>query len=57
MLVDPVSAAVVEGFKKLYNSKELRQTLVNKGLEKSASTSWEKEMDKIYDFVISKLGN
>ena len=57
MLVDPVAAAVVEGFKKLYDSKELRQTLVNKGLEKSASTSWEKEMDKIYDFVIGKLDN
>jgi len=55
MLVDPVSAAVVEGFKKLYDSKELRQELVTKGLEKSVSTSWEKEMDKIYDFVVSKL--
>ena len=55
MLVDPVAAAVVEGFQKLYDSKELRQKLVTKGLEKSASTSWEKEMDKIYDFVTSKL--
>ncbi len=55
MLVDPVVAAVVDGFKKLYNSKELRQFLVNKGLEKSASTSWEKEMDKVYNFVAEKL--
>ncbi len=55
MLVDPVVFSVVEGFEKLYKSKELRQRLVNKGLEKSKDTSWEKEMDKIYDYVVSKL--
>ncbi len=51
MIVDPTPSSVFEGFKKLYDSKELRQSLVNKGLEKSKSTTWENEMDKIYDYV------
>ena len=55
ILVDPVAKAVLEGFDNLYNSKELRQKIVDKGLEKSAQTSWEKEMDKIYSYVISNL--
>ena len=55
ILVDPVAKAVLEGFDNLYNSKELRQKIVDKGLEKSAQTSWEKEMGKIYSYVISNL--
>lgn len=51
VVVDPVISEVVKGFDSLYKSKSLRQSLVTAGLEKSANTSWEKEMDKIYAFI------
>ena len=55
IIVDPVASSVLEGFDRLYNSYELRQSLVLEGLEKSKSTSWDEEMEKIYNYVVENL--
>ena len=46
IIVDPVTSSALEGFDRLYNSHELRQNLVLKGLAKSKLTSWMKKWKK-----------
>ncbi|MGY3449805.1 rhamnosyltransferase WsaF family glycosyltransferase [Bradyrhizobium sp. USDA 4353] len=50
-LVDPVPQAVLEGFDRLYESRELRQKLVDGGLETMASLSWEDQMTRVGDHI------
>ena len=54
-LADPVPAAIVDGFRALYNSKELRQKLATGGLRTTADLNWNDEMEKIYRYVDANL--
>jgi len=50
-LTDPVPQAVFDGFKKLYEDNELRQSLAKGGLDTMKNISWDSEMEKIYQYV------
>lgn len=50
-LVDPVPTAVFDAFAVLYNSEELRQKLVDGGLKTMEPITWEKEMNKIFEYM------
>lgn len=56
MLVDPVPSEVLKAFTMLYESKELRYRIATNGFEKSKATTWEAEMDKIFEYIRRKLG-
>lgn len=49
----PVPEAMLDSFSQLVESKDLRQKLVNGGLETMAHLSWEDEMQKIYEYCNS----
>jgi glycosyltransferase involved in cell wall biosynthesis len=51
-LVDPTPKAVYDGFVSLFESRELRQKLVDGGLATMAPLSWEDEMTKIFQYIV-----
>jgi O-antigen biosynthesis protein len=54
-LVDPVPTAILEAFVKLYEDRELRQKLVDGGLETMKSLTWDDQMSQIYEYVDKNL--
>lgn len=50
-LADPVPHAVLAAFEALLESAELRQRLVDGGLETMRGRSWDAEMTRVYDHV------
>jgi O-antigen biosynthesis protein len=55
LLCDPTPTSVLEAFSELYESRELRQTIVDGGLERMKSLDWEDQMTKIYEYVSYNL--
>ena len=50
-LIDPTPASILEAFETLYRNQEIRQKLVDGGIQKSMQVTWESEMDRIYDYI------
>lgn len=55
LLCDPTPTSVLEAFTELYESKELRQKIVDGGLNRMESLDWNDQMTKIYNYVIANL--
>jgi len=51
LLVDPTPSAVEEAVARLIESQSLRQKLASGGLHKASLTTWEAEMDRIFDCI------
>jgi glycosyltransferase involved in cell wall biosynthesis len=56
VLADPVPTAVLDAVEMLVNSRETRQSLVNRGLAETGKRTWESEMDRIYDYIERERG-
>jgi O-antigen biosynthesis protein len=54
-LCAPVPTAVLDGFRELYNNAALRQKIVDGGIKTTSAVSWESEIEKIYQYVITNL--
>ncbi|MGY3449820.1 rhamnosyltransferase WsaF family glycosyltransferase [Bradyrhizobium sp. USDA 4353] len=55
LLVEATPKAVVAAFDKLYRSRDLRQKIVDGGLETMKELSWQDEMEKVYRYVAEKI--
>ncbi|HDL7644247.1 TPA: glycosyltransferase [Yersinia enterocolitica] len=54
-LADPTPASMLEAFTVLYESKELRQKLVDGGLAVMEPLTWESQMTSIYEYVSDNI--
>jgi glycosyltransferase involved in cell wall biosynthesis len=52
---NPTPSEIFQSFKTLLNSPELRRKIIRNGLKTAQKTSWEKEMNKIYQYISSKI--
>lgn len=57
LLVAPVPSALLNAVISLIESKELRQKLVFNGLHTIEKTTWDNEMEKIYQYIIAKCNS
>ena len=55
-MAQPFVSDFLRGFTALYDGYELRQRLVARGLLSVKKTTWEKEADKIYDYIATEVG-
>jgi glycosyltransferase involved in cell wall biosynthesis len=55
LLASPTATALFSAVESLINSKELRLKLVQNGLETANATTWQNEMDKIHEYILSRL--
>jgi glycosyltransferase involved in cell wall biosynthesis len=51
LLVDPVPTRFLTAVKKLVESRELRQSLVDNGRETIQKTTWDDEMEKVFQYI------
>jgi O-antigen biosynthesis protein len=52
-LADPTPTAIFNAFKSLYDNKQLRQNIVTGGLQTMDQLSWEDEIEKVYDYLLT----
>jgi len=52
VLTDTTPSTISESIEETMNDYELRKRIFNGGLETVRTTSWEREFDKVYDFML-----
>ena len=55
-LVDPTPQSILEAYEALVEGTELRQSLVDGGLETMRDLTWDNEMTKVYDHISEVCG-
>ena len=55
LIAEPTPQGFLSRFQDLYESNSLRQKLIENGLKTTSQRTWESEMDKIFQYIVSNI--